>query len=50
MDVESLINKLKINVSMLERCNKDWTGIMMDSKGKAKATVPMNSNTPVRYC
>ena len=38
MDVESLINKLTINISMLERCNKDWTGIMKDLKGEAKAT------------
>ena len=38
MDVESLMNKLTINISMLERCNKDWTGIMKDLKGKAKVT------------
>ena len=38
MDVESLINKLTINISMLERCNKDWTGIIKDLKGEAKAT------------
>ena len=38
MDVESLINKLTINISMLERCNKDWTGIMKDLKGEAKPT------------
>ena len=38
MDVESLINKLTINILMLERRNKDWTGIMKDLKGKAKAT------------
>ena len=38
MDVESLINKLTINISMLERCNKDWTRIMKDLKGEAKAT------------
>ena len=38
MDVESLINKLTINISMLERCNKDWTGIMKDLKSEAKAT------------
>ena len=34
--VKSLINKLMINISMLERCNKNWTGIMKDLKGKAK--------------
>ena len=38
MDVESLINKLTSNISMLERCNKDWTRIMKDLKGEAKAT------------
>ena len=38
MDVESLINKLTIDISMLERCNKDWTRIMKDLKGEAKAT------------
>ena len=38
MDVESLINKLTINISVLERCNKNWTGTMKDFKGEAKAT------------
>ena len=42
MDVESLINKLTINISMLERCNKDWTRIMKDLKGEAKATDEKN--------
>ena len=32
------MNRLTLNVSMLERYNKDWTGIMKDLKGEAKAT------------
>ena len=38
MDAETLMNRLTLNVSMLERCNKDWTRIMKDLKGEAKAT------------
>jgi len=38
MDAESLINRLTTNISMLERCNKDWTGVKKDLKGKAKTT------------
>ena len=38
MDAETLINRLTLSVSMLERCNKDWIGIMKDLKGEAKAT------------
>jgi len=37
MDAESLINRLTTNISMLERCNKDWTSVMKDLKGEAKA-------------
>ena len=37
MDTESLINRLTTNISMLERCNKDWTRVMKDLKGEAKA-------------
>jgi len=36
MDVESLINRLMVNISTLERCNKDWTGVLKDFKGKRK--------------
>ena len=34
---ETLINRLTTNISMLERCNKDWTGVLMDLKGEAKS-------------
>jgi len=36
MDAESLINRLTVNISTLERCNKDWTGVLKDLKGEAK--------------
>ena len=29
---ETLINRLTTNISMLERCNKDWTGVLKDLK------------------
>jgi len=36
MDAESLINRLTVNISTLERCNKDWMGVLKDLKGEAK--------------
>jgi len=37
--VETLINRLSSHVSMLERCNKDWTVVLNNTKNKsAKAT------------
>ena len=36
-DAEYFINKLSANSLLLERCNKDWSNILKDSKGEAKA-------------
>ena len=39
MKLETLINRLPSHVSMLERCNKDWTVVLNNAKGEsAKAT------------
>jgi len=39
MRVETLINRLSSHVSMLEKCNKDWTVVLNNTKGKStKAT------------
>ena len=36
-DAEYFINRLSTNSLLLERCNKDWSNILKDSKGEAKA-------------
>jgi len=34
---ETLINRLTTNILTLERCKKDWTGVLKDLKGEAKS-------------
>ena len=36
-DAEYFINRLSTNSLLLERCNKDWSNILKDLKGEAKA-------------
>ena len=38
MDTESLLSGLTINILLLEGCQKDWTGVIKELKGEAKAT------------
>ena len=38
-ETEESINRLSSNIAILERCNKDWsTLILKETKGEAKAT------------
>ena len=38
-ETKKSINRLSSNIAILERCNKDWsTLILKEAKGKAKAT------------
>ena len=38
MRVETLINRLSSHVLMLERCNKDWTVVLNNTKGESVKT------------
>ena len=37
-EVEYFLNRLMTNVSLLEKCNKDWSNVLKEAKGDAKAT------------
>ena len=37
-EVEDFLNRLTTNVSLLEKCNKDWSNVLKEAKGDAKAT------------
>ena len=35
-DTEDFINRLSSNITILERCNKDWSTLLKETKGDAK--------------
>ena len=37
-EMEDYINRLSSNIAMLERCNKDWSTLLKETKGDAKVT------------
>ena len=36
-EAQDLINRLSTNSTLLERCNKDWSNVIKDTKGELKA-------------
>ena len=36
--MEDYINRLSSNIAILERCNKDWSILLNETKGELKAT------------
>ena len=38
LTLEDLIERMKNNISVIERCNADWTSLLQDLEGKAKVT------------
>ena len=37
-EMEDYINRLSSNIAILERCNKDWSTLLKETKGETKAT------------
>ena len=37
-EMEDYINRLSSNIAILERCNKDWSTLLKETKGDAKVT------------
>ena len=37
-ETEDYINRLSSNIAILERCNKDWSTLLKETKGDAKVT------------
>jgi len=37
-EVEDFVNRISYNIALLEKCNKDWSNILRETKGDAKVT------------
>ena len=37
-ETEDYINRLSSNIAVLERCNKDWSTLLKETKGDTKVT------------